>query len=370
MRHNPTPYTLPVIPRLLPSNVVEGEHFVLADVRRLVSSSASSSRDLVVEAYSWVQGTRSVSRSSASSSWDSDSSPAPGRGARGHRPESILPFAQVARAAPRVVKVKQKKALKSQDAPGSRCENFVPWVPDYTDGPQDLEEEEQMERTAGLLDRYATRKRKRHVSSSGESDAAPAQSTEPSQPATNDQFAADGSSGDRPITISCSPELGPTIGPEPDGEGRSEHNEGDPTPRALQVILPADPSEEPRSRSEYMRSGMPRPKWRDQLITNKYLPPHGSEPPRVEISAPEKEDVKKILCRWEPFHRGASAADQLNDLYPPMYRVPVAARGMGLHKAYKVPVPASTPKEDFLQIIDDGIQVRNCNFVQSTELVR
>ena len=63
-------------------------------------------------------------------------------------------------------------------------------------------------------------------------------------------------------------------------------------------------------------------------------------------------------------------ADRLNSLYPPMYRVPVAARGMGLHEDYSVPIPASTPKEEFLQIIDDGIQVRNRNFVQSTELVR
>ena len=36
VRRNPAPYTLPVIPRSLPLNVVEGEHFVLADVRRLV----------------------------------------------------------------------------------------------------------------------------------------------------------------------------------------------------------------------------------------------------------------------------------------------------------------------------------------------
>ena len=43
VRNNPTPYTLLVIPRPLPSNVVEGEHFMLADVRRLASSSASSS---------------------------------------------------------------------------------------------------------------------------------------------------------------------------------------------------------------------------------------------------------------------------------------------------------------------------------------
>ena len=45
VRRNPAPFTLPVIPRSLPSNVVEDEHFVIADVRRLVSGSASSSKD-------------------------------------------------------------------------------------------------------------------------------------------------------------------------------------------------------------------------------------------------------------------------------------------------------------------------------------
>ena len=60
------------------------------------------------------------------------------------------------------------------------------------------------------------------------------------------------------------------------------------------------------------------------------------------------QEVNAILRCWEPFHRGASAADRLNSLYPSMYRVPVAARGMGLHEDYSVPLPASTPKEDFL----------------------
>ena len=119
-----------------------------------------------------------------------------------------------------------------------------------------------------------------------------------------------------------------------------------------------------------MQAGLPRAKRPDQVITNNYLPPRGLEPPRVEISTLEEEEVKKILRRWEPFHHGASTADRLNSLYPPMYRVPVAAQGTGLHEAYTVPVPTSTSKEDFLQIIDDGIQVRNRNFVQSTELVR
>ena len=76
-----------------------------------------------------------------------------------------------------------------------------------------------MDRMAGLLDRYADHKRKRQVSSSGESDAAPVQSAEPNHPSTNDQLAADGSSGDRAITIPGSSELGPTIGSESDGAG-------------------------------------------------------------------------------------------------------------------------------------------------------
>ena len=48
MRHNPAPYNLPVIPRPLPLDVVEGEHFVVADLRRLVSHGSSSSRDPAV----------------------------------------------------------------------------------------------------------------------------------------------------------------------------------------------------------------------------------------------------------------------------------------------------------------------------------
>ena len=54
VRRNPTPYTLPVIPQPLPSDIVEGEHFVIADLRRLISSGARPSDDPVVEASSRV----------------------------------------------------------------------------------------------------------------------------------------------------------------------------------------------------------------------------------------------------------------------------------------------------------------------------
>ena len=196
-----------------------------------------------------------------------------------------------------MVKVKRKRALGRRNTLGSRGENFIPWIPDDADGSQDLEEEEQMERTTGLPDRYAARKRKRQVSSSGESDAAPVQSVESSQPAGDDQPAADGSLGDRAITIIGSLELGPTGGAEPDGAGRSESNEGDPAPQALQVIPPSDRGEEPPRKSKHIRSGLPKSSWLAQVITHNYLPPRGPEPPRVEISALGEEEVKDILRR-------------------------------------------------------------------------
>ena len=163
VRHNLAPYTLPVIPRTLPSHIMEGEHFVVADLRRLVSGSASSSKNPVIEASSRVQGSRGTSRSSASSSGDSSSSPPAG-------PERLLLPAQVVGPTPRVVKVKWKRASKRQNALGSKGEDFVPWVPTDTEGPQDLEEEERKERMTGLFNRYAGRKRKRQVISSGELD--------------------------------------------------------------------------------------------------------------------------------------------------------------------------------------------------------
>ena len=221
-----------------------------------------------------------------------------------------------------------------------------------------------------LLDGYAARKRKRQVVSSSELDPALVHSAGPSLSATDGQPVTDGSSGDQAIIISDSPELELAGGEEPDVVGRSESNEGDPAPLALQVIPPSDWGKEQPSKSKHTWSGLPRPHWPNQVITQNYLPPRGPEPPRVEVSALGVEEVKDILRCWEPFHRGASTVDRLDNLYPHIYRVPVVARGMGLREDYSVTFLDYTPKEDFLQIIDDGIQVRNHNFVQSIELVR
>ena len=344
-RHNPTPYNLPVIPRLLLPDVVEGEHFVVSDLCRLVSSCA---RDLEVEASSRVQGVGSASGAFTSSSGSSGSSfLVPNRGTRSGHPERLRLPMQVAGPVPRVVRIRRKGAPGRRNTLGSKGEDFMPWVPAHSEDPQDLEEEERRERMMGLLDRYVARKRKRQVISSSKSGPALVRTTEPSLQPTDGQPVTDESSRDQAIIIPCSPELEPTGGAELDRADQLESNEGDPTPRALQVIPSLDRGEEKPSKSKYMRSGLPRPHQPDQVITQNYLPPRGLEPPRVEISTPRVEEVKDILCHWEPFHCGASATNRLDNLYPHIYRVPVVARGMGLREDYSMTLSVSTPNEDF-----------------------
>ena len=82
------------------------------------------------------------------------------------------------------------------------------------------------------------------------------------------------------------------------------------------------------------------------------------------------EDVKHIVRLWMPFNQGESAVDHLNSLYPMMLRMSVAARANGVGKDYSVTVPAGTNKEDLQQIIEDGIQIRNLNHIQSSKLIR
>ena len=43
VRSNPTPYSLPIIPRPLPSKIVDEEHFITADLLNLTAGNGSSS---------------------------------------------------------------------------------------------------------------------------------------------------------------------------------------------------------------------------------------------------------------------------------------------------------------------------------------
>ena len=77
LRRHPLPYSVPIIPRPLPSEVVECDHFLAADLLSLIPGGSSPTREAESEATGreLVVGTQSV----LSSSTSEDSNPAPRR---------------------------------------------------------------------------------------------------------------------------------------------------------------------------------------------------------------------------------------------------------------------------------------------------
>ena len=189
-----------------------------------------------------------------------------------------------------MITIKRKGAVGRRNAPGSKGEDFIPWVSGEPEDFQDLEEEEREERMTGLLDCYAARKKKWRVSSNSESD--PTQATGSSQPA------AEGGSEMQAIVIPGSPEPGATNQMEPTGVARTESKEVDPVPSALQVIHPSD--EGRPGRSKFMRSGLPRPPLPELIITNSYAPPRRPEPPRVEVRHPGQMRQSSLCVAGSP----------------------------------------------------------------------
>ena len=84
VRRSLAPYSLPIIPRLLPLEIVDGEHFVTSDLLSLLAGSALSTRGLEAEASHREQASRASSVPSTSTNEDSSSaSPEPDRDERG-----------------------------------------------------------------------------------------------------------------------------------------------------------------------------------------------------------------------------------------------------------------------------------------------
>ena len=75
LSHHSSPYNIPIIPRPLPLEIVEGEHFVIADLLNLIPGSSSPAREAESKATGreLVINTQLVHPSSVSE----DSNPAP-----------------------------------------------------------------------------------------------------------------------------------------------------------------------------------------------------------------------------------------------------------------------------------------------------
>ena len=75
LRHTPSPYSIPVILRPLPAEIVEGEYFVITDLQHLVPSNSSSARNSKIEATGWELVTSTQPGQPSSAKEDSSLAP-------------------------------------------------------------------------------------------------------------------------------------------------------------------------------------------------------------------------------------------------------------------------------------------------------
>ena len=59
----------------------------------------------------------------------------------------------------------------------------------------------------------------------------------------------------------------------------------------------------------------------------------------------------------------------MHQLYPPLLQMPIAVRAKGKGEEYAVSVPAYACKNELKQVVEEGMLIRNRNFVQSAEPV-
>ena len=155
--------------------------------------------------------------------------------------------------------------------------------------------------------------------------------------------------------IPGSPETRSNDQPSSEDIAIGEPREGSPIPPALHVVRPPDQLESRPGNANLALPERKRPLPPDRILLNSYLPSRGPASAMEEVIAPRPDDIKLILHRWKPFHRGESAADRLDDLYPRKLRMPVTVREARLGKEYSVAVPVGTIKEDIQQIVQDGM---------------
>ena len=82
-----------------------------------------------------------------------------------------------------------------------------------------------------------------------------------------------------------------------------------------------------------------------------------------EVLAPGLEGAQEIINRWRPFNRGGSPVTHMEQLYTTLLQMPIVVRAKGKGEEYVVSVPAYACKEDLKQVVEDGMLIRNRNFV-------
>ena len=128
LSHNPSPYTLPVIPRPLPIEIVEDEHYVIANIFTLVPGSSSPTQASETKVVSQELAINLRSEQPSLARKDLGLAPQAFKEVdRGSRLKH-LPFTKKgSHPAPQASK-KGRRVPERRRAPGTGVEDFVPWV--------------------------------------------------------------------------------------------------------------------------------------------------------------------------------------------------------------------------------------------------
>ena len=83
-----------------------------------------------------------------------------------------------------------------------------------------------------------------------------------------------------------------------------------------------------------------------------------------EVSVLGLKGAQEIINRWRSFNRGESPTAHMHQWYPTLLRMPVAMWAEGKGEEYAVSVHAYAYKDELKQVVEDGMLIRNLNFVQ------
>ena len=198
----PSPYIVPVIPCPLPTEIVEGEHYVTTDLLNLALSISSRAKTFEIETFGRALVINTQPGQPSLARVDSGLVPQASKEDDGGSCFKHLPFVKKdSRPAPQASK-KGKRVPERPKTPGTGVEDFVPWVSPISNCPPAREEKEEEDEMANLVHNFGARKRKRGTSFKRATDATPEVTGEASQQPI-------GKSSDvQAIVVSDSPKMG------------------------------------------------------------------------------------------------------------------------------------------------------------------
>ena len=359
----PEPYAVPVIPRPLSSRVSASEHYVINDVHHLLPPQPLA----IVE----------------------------------HNPEGGLPAAERPRrllsvqgSPSRVSQIvkkggagqakKRKLTKKKTKSAGEGLEGFEDWPDSGANLPvaRVVEEEEEEEEEGMLRQELQVRLRKRPVVSQTGNEEAEAKRR---RIGGSDAEAEESSA----FIVSSSPDLPlqpvPLSQIDPPSSSRDSSLErtdqvfdGGMTeldPAAVDALA-ARANAEASAKvmyAQFLATAETRvaakaavsQKQKEHVVVKGYIHPKEGVSTSAESPIPTLGDLDLIIEKRAPFDKGEVSIKNMRDLYPAQRRVTAVAR----QEQYVIPCPSYLGAEDIQQVAEDGMYIRNHNFVQTAELV-